>query len=56
MGLLDRFKNLKEAAQEWSEGSSIASFARNIEYNLVAMESGSDRDCTAAVKTLRITA
>ena len=56
MGLLDRFKNLKEAAQEWSEGSSLASLDRKIEKNLVAMESGSELERTAAVKALTIQA
>jgi len=56
VGLLDRFKNLKEAAQEWSEGSSIASLDRKIEKNLVAMESGSELERTAAVKALTIQA
>ena len=56
MGLLDKFKNLKEAAQEWTEGSGQGSLDRKIEKNLVEMESGSEIARTAAVKALVIQA
>ncbi len=56
MGLLDKFKNLKEAAQEWTEGSGPASLDKKIERNLVDMESGSELSRTAAVKALVIQA
>ena len=56
MGLLDKFKNLKEAAQEWTEGSGPASLDKKIERNLVDMESGSEISRTAAVKALVIQA
>ena len=35
MGLLDIFKNLKEAAQEWTEGSGQGSLDRKIEKKYV---------------------
>ncbi len=56
MGLLDKFKNLKEAAQEWTEGTGPASLDKKIERNLVDMESGSELSRTAAVKALVIQA
>ncbi len=56
MGLLDKFRNLKEAAQEWTEGSGPGSLDKKIEKNLVEMESGSEIARTAAVKALVIQA
>ena len=56
MGLLDKFRNLKEAAQEWTEGSGPGSLDKKIEKNLVEMESGSEIARTAAVKALAIQA
>ena len=56
MGLLDKFKNLKEAAQEWTESSTAGSLDKKIEKNLVEMESGSELARTAAVKALVIQA
>ncbi len=56
MGLLDKFKNLKEVAQEWADSSTAGSLDKKIEKNLVEMESGSELERTAAVKALVIQA
>jgi hypothetical protein len=56
VGLLDKFKNLKEVAQEWADSSTAGSLDKKIEKNLVEMESGSELERTAAVKALVIQA
>ena len=56
MGLFDKFRDLKEAAQEWTESSVSGSLDKKIEKNLVEMESGSEISRTAAVKALVIQA